>query len=70
MADMESGGRSGTFAARRESGGREGATRSWLRVVPDRPGSRVEDWEVDAPTGQDLDTVRCVVDDIDGPVQG
>src|SRR3954453_10477834 len=33
------------------------------------PGKRYEDWAVDAPAGQDLETVRRIVDDIDGRVR-
>jgi arsenate reductase len=30
------------------------------------PGKRYEDWKVDDPAGQDIDTVRRIVDDVDG----
>jgi arsenate reductase len=33
------------------------------------PGTRYEDWPVDDPAGQDPDTVRRIVDDIDTPVR-
>jgi arsenate reductase (thioredoxin) len=33
------------------------------------PGKRYEDWTVADPKGQDLDTVRGIVDDIDGRVR-
>ena len=33
------------------------------------PGKRYEDWPVDDPAGQDLDTVRRIVDDVDGRVR-
>jgi arsenate reductase len=33
------------------------------------PGKRYEDWAVDDPAGQDLDTVRRIVDDVDGRVR-
>jgi arsenate reductase len=36
---------------------------------PVAPGKRYEDWPVDDPKGQDVDTVRRIVDDIDGRVQ-
>ena len=34
------------------------------------PGKRYEDWQVDDPAGQDLVTVRRIIDDIDARVQG
>lgn len=34
-------------------------------TCPYFPGKRYEDWEIDDPTGQDLDTVRRIVDDVD-----
>jgi arsenate reductase len=34
------------------------------------PGKRYEDWAVEDPKGQDLQTVRRIVDDIDSRVQG
>ena len=33
------------------------------------PGKRYEDWQVEDPAGQDLDTVRRIVDDVDARVQ-
>ncbi|HXH80339.1 hypothetical protein [Nocardioides sp.] len=33
------------------------------------PGKRYEDWELDDPKGQDLDTVRRIVDEVDARVQ-
>ena len=33
------------------------------------PGKRYEDWAVEDPAGQDVDTVRRIVDDVDGRVQ-
>jgi arsenate reductase (thioredoxin) len=33
------------------------------------PGKRYEDWAVDDPAGQDLETVRRIVDDVDGRVR-
>jgi arsenate reductase (thioredoxin) len=38
-------------------------------TCPIFPGKRYEDWPVDDPAGQDLDTVRRIVDDIDGRVR-
>jgi len=37
-------------------------------ACPVYPGRRREDWELDDPAGQDLDTVRRIRDDIDGRV--
>src|SRR3712207_7209281 len=34
-------------------------------TCPVLPGKRYEDWPVDDPAGQDLDTVRRIVDDVD-----
>ena len=34
-------------------------------TCPVFPGKRYEDWELDDPKGQDLDTVRRIVDEID-----
>jgi arsenate reductase len=34
------------------------------------PGKRYEDWVVDDPANQDLETVRRIVDDVDARVQG
>jgi len=39
-------------------------------TCPVFPGKRYEDWTVDDPAGQDVDTVRRIVDDIDGRVRG
>ena len=33
-------------------------------ACPYFPGKRYEDWELDDPAGQDLDTVRPIRDDI------
>jgi arsenate reductase len=33
------------------------------------PGTRYEDWPVDDPAGQDAETVRRIVDDIDRRVR-
>ena len=33
------------------------------------PGKRYEDWPVDDPAGQDVDTVKRIVDDVDGRVR-
>jgi arsenate reductase len=38
-------------------------------TCPVFPGKRYEDWPVDDPAGQDVDTVRRIVDDIDGRVR-
>jgi len=38
-------------------------------TCPFVPGKRYEDWVVDDPAGQDLDTVRRIVDDVDGRVR-
>ena len=38
-------------------------------TCPIFPGKRYEDWTVDDPAGQDLETVRRIVDDIDARVQ-
>ncbi len=37
-------------------------------TCPHVPGKRYEDWPVDDPEGQDLDTVRRIVDDLDARV--
>lgn len=37
-------------------------------TCPVFPGKRYEDWTVDDPKGQDLETVRRIVDDIDARV--
>ena len=39
-------------------------------TCPVFPGKRYEDWPVDDPAGQDLDTVRRIVDDVDTRVRG
>ena len=33
------------------------------------PGKRYEDWDLDDPAGQDLDTVRRIRDELDRSVQ-
>ena len=38
-------------------------------TCPIFPGKRYEDWTVDDPAGQDLETVRRIVDDIDSRVK-
>ena len=38
-------------------------------ACPIYPGKRYEDWELDDPAGQDLETVRRIRDAIDGRVQ-
>ena len=38
-------------------------------ACPVFPGKRYEDWTVDDPAGQDIDTVRRIVDDVDGRVR-
>ena len=38
-------------------------------ACPYVPGKRYEDWEVTDPKGQDLDTVRRIVDDLDTRVR-
>jgi len=38
-------------------------------TCPVFPGKRYEDWSVDDPAGQDIETVRAIVDDIDGRVR-
>ena len=38
-------------------------------TCPVLPGKRYEDWAVDDPKGQDLETVRRIVDDIDDRVR-
>lgn len=38
-------------------------------TCPVFPGKRYEDWPVDDPSGQDLQTVRRIIDDIDTRVQ-
>jgi arsenate reductase len=39
-------------------------------TCPVLPGKRYEDWPVDDPAGQDVATVRRIVDDIDQRVRG
>jgi arsenate reductase len=39
-------------------------------TCPVVPGKRYEDWPVDDPKGQDLATVRRIVDDVDARVRG
>jgi arsenate reductase (thioredoxin) len=38
-------------------------------TCPYVPGKRYEDWQVDDPAGQDLETVRRIVDDVDARLQ-
>jgi protein-tyrosine-phosphatase len=38
-------------------------------ACPIYPGKRYEDWELDDPAGQDLESVRCIRDEIDERVQ-
>ena len=38
-------------------------------TCPVFPGKRYEDWQVDDPKGQDLETVRRIVDDVDSRVR-
>ena len=38
-------------------------------ACPFYPGKRYEDWELDDPAGQDLDTVRRIRDEIEGRVR-
>jgi arsenate reductase len=38
-------------------------------TCPVFPGKRYEDWPVDDPAGQDLETVRRIVDDVDTRVR-
>jgi arsenate reductase (thioredoxin) len=38
-------------------------------TCPVVPGKRYEDWPLDDPAGQDLPTVRAIVDDIDARVR-
>ena len=38
-------------------------------TCPVFPGRRYEDWPIDDPAGQDLETVRRIVDEIDGRVR-
>lgn len=39
-------------------------------ACPYVPGKRIDDWELDDPKGQDLATVRRIVDEIDARVRG
>jgi arsenate reductase len=39
-------------------------------TCPIFPGKRYEDWQIDDPKGQDLPTVRRIVDDVDARVRG
>jgi arsenate reductase len=38
-------------------------------TCPVFPGKRYEDWPVEDPAGQDLETVRRIVDDVDARVR-
>src|SRR5580704_11802900 len=38
-------------------------------ACPAFPGKRYEDWKLDDPAGQDVDTVRRIRDEIDGRVR-
>ncbi len=38
-------------------------------TCPVFPGKRYEDWTVDDPAGQDLETVRRIIDDVDSRVR-
>ena len=38
-------------------------------ACPAVPGKRIVDWELEDPKGKDLETVRRIVDDIDGRVR-
>ena len=38
-------------------------------TCPVFPGKRYEDWQVADPTGQDLEAVRAIVDDVDARVR-
>jgi arsenate reductase len=38
-------------------------------TCPVFPGTRYEDWPVEDPAGQDLETVRRIVDDVDARVR-
>ena len=44
-------------------------TMSCGETCPYVPGKRYEDWPVDDPKGQDLDTVRRIVDDLETRVR-
>ena len=39
-------------------------------ACPAVPGKRIVDWELEDPKGKDIETVRGIVDDIDGRVRG
>ena len=39
-------------------------------TCPVFPGKTYEDWQLDDPKGQDLDTVRRIVDEVDEQVRG
>lgn len=39
-------------------------------TCPVFPGTRYEDWALDDPKGQNIETVRRIVDEIDGRVRG
>jgi len=38
-------------------------------TCPVAPGKRYEDWEIDDPSGRDIESVRLIVDDIDARVR-
>ena len=38
-------------------------------TCPVFPGKTYEDWQIDDPKGQDLETVRAIVDDVDARVR-
>jgi arsenate reductase (thioredoxin) len=44
-------------------------TMGCCEACPYFPGKRYEDWVIDDPAGQDIDTVRRIVDDVDGRVR-
>lgn len=39
------------------------------QTCPVFPGKTYEDWELDDPKGQDVDTVRCIVDQVEARVR-
>lgn len=39
------------------------------QACPVFPGRRYEDWQIDDPAGQDLQTVRNIVDEVEGRVR-
>ena len=41
----------------------------WAFLTRRHPGKRYEDWDLDDPAGQDLDTVRRIRDELDQCVQ-